>query len=86
MRRQTNRTGQAMPCNPPLFLWVSAVIQARLGMLTLSNSWDGGWKGTTVWAVKDSVTSETTVVHRGGTEFAEGGWGAWLSIWVVCGV
>jgi hypothetical protein len=39
-------------------------------MSTLSNSWDRGWKGTTVWAVKDSITSETVAVSRRGTGFA----------------
>jgi hypothetical protein len=72
-----------MPYNPPLYLRVSVMMQSRLGMSTLSNLWDGGWKGVTVWVVKDSAESETVAVSRGGMGFADGGRGGWLSMWAV---
>jgi hypothetical protein len=52
-------------------------------MSMLSNLWDGGWKGVTVWVVKDSAESETVAVSRGGMGFADGGRGGWLSMWAV---
>jgi hypothetical protein len=83
VRRQTNSTWQAVPYNPSLYLRVSVVMQPRLGLSMSNNSWDGGWKGVTIWAVKDSPASETVAVSRGGTEFADGGCGGRFSMRVV---